>query len=396
MIPGKWVHPIDFENHLLLFNQKNKKLVSLNTSAKVLWQGLESNIPVNEIVDILARSSKADMKQVSSDFEKIISQWQELGFFDVDIGNAKGWENDSTGENQFSEKQLTLADIPFSATIFRGQFQLGNIIFKFSTPDKNVLDHIIPYSSHLPVGGPAFRIMDLVAVKIRGQYVLFKDGVQADSCRNMNEIVPMIHAGILLSVYENSEKCVGVHSAFVERNGQSVLIPGKSGSGKSTLTAALIQSGFQFSADDLVFLLPEQGSALPISSPMGLKKGSWKIIARHGYWPENYQTHQRADDQQVKYIFPPERQMSRFDRFKPAHVQCIIYPEFRPGSSFCFDSITPIESVCLLADAGFCLPDTFGKKDVQILMEWITMIPAYQLSYSRLEEAVNAVCHICP
>lgn len=395
MIPGKWIHPIDFENLLLLFNQKNKKLVSLNPSAKVLWQGLQSNIPVNEIVDILASSSKADVKQVLSDIEKIISQWQELGFFDVNIGNAKGWVNDNTGKNQFSENRLTLADIPVPATRFRCQFQLGNIIFKFSTPDKNVLNQIIPYSSHLPVGGPAFRSMDLVAGKIREQYVLFKDGVQADSCMYMNEIVPMIHAGILLSVYENSEKCVGVHSAFVERNGQSVLIPGKSGSGKSTLTAALIQSGFQFSADDLVFLLPEQGRALPISSPMGLKKGSWKVIAGYGYWPEDYQTHQRADDQQVKYIFPPERQMSRFDRFKPAHVQCIIYPEFRPGSSFCFDSITPIESICLLAEAGFCLPDTFGKKDVQKLMEWITMIPAYQLWYSRLDEAVNAVCHIC-
>jgi hypothetical protein len=50
-----------------------------------------------------------------------------------------------------------------------------------------------------------------------------------------------------------------LHAACLARAGSGVLVAGSSGAGKSTLAVTLLQAGFDFLADDTVFLDPSEG-----------------------------------------------------------------------------------------------------------------------------------------
>jgi|ERR1700733_1703637 len=50
-----------------------------------------------------------------------------------------------------------------------------------------------------------------------------------------------------------------LHAGGLARNGRGILLPGSSGAGKSTTTVALVRAGFDFLADDTVFLTPTPG-----------------------------------------------------------------------------------------------------------------------------------------
>ena len=58
-----------------------------------------------------------------------------------------------------------------------------------------------------------------------------------------------------------------------------MLLPAISGSGKSTLTAALLAAGFGYCTDDLALLTGEPVRIRPVPTCLGLKRGSWNILA---------------------------------------------------------------------------------------------------------------------
>lgn len=71
-----------------------------------------------------------------------------------------------------------------------------------------------------------------------------------------------------------------VHAACVARDGRGVLLTGPSGAGKSTLALALVEAGFDFLSDDLVFLAggPKAVRALGFPDELGVSPGTASLL----------------------------------------------------------------------------------------------------------------------
>jgi predicted ATPase len=68
-----------------------------------------------------------------------------------------------------------------------------------------------------------------------------------------------------------------VHSAGLGRNGRSILFTGPSGSGKSTISIALLRAGFDFLADDMIFVARSPHGLRALAFPEDLKLASHTI-----------------------------------------------------------------------------------------------------------------------
>lgn len=106
-----------------------------------------------------------------------------------------------------------------------------------------------------------------------------------------------------------------VHAAGVACDGRAILMPAGSGSGKSTLAVALAREGFDFLADDMVFLAGERDEVRVLGFPDEIdvtdRTASWFPELRHlvgtttGGWPKHRVRHEDAFPAAVAAPGPP-------------------------------------------------------------------------------------------
>lgn len=108
------------------------------------------------------------------------------------------------------------------------------------------------------------------------------------------------------------------HAAAVSKHGVAVLIPAVSGAGKSTLTLGLLARGFDVLGDDLTFIEPARGEALPFWRSFHLDVRSVVLLRRLGVPLVNGATQQ--------YTFPPSAfGLHQFPA--PAPLRYVVLPQ---------------------------------------------------------------------
>jgi hypothetical protein len=76
------------------------------------------------------------------------------------------------------------------------------------------------------------------------------------------------------------QQLVPLHAACVGRNGCGVLLMGASGSGKSTVSLLCLLAGFEFLAEDSVFVAPEELLATGVANFVHVRASSLRWVAR--------------------------------------------------------------------------------------------------------------------
>ena len=120
-----------------------------------------------------------------------------------------------------------------------------------------------------------------------------------------------------------------VHAGCVAQGTRGAMFAGPSGSGKSTLTLALVQAGFQFLSDDLVFLRESDGPGRVLGFPdaVGVTAAT---VARFG---ELSALHERPPEPGWrKHVIRVEEHFSVTVTPSCAPV-ALIFPEIGPGES---------------------------------------------------------------
>jgi hypothetical protein len=201
----------------------------------------------------------------------------------------------------------------------------------------------------------------------------------------------MLHGHSLIIAYELSHCLFGLHAAAVFYQGKCVLMPALSGSGKSTLTAALVGSGAFLFADDIVLLTPAPVRMRPVPVVIGLKSGSWNVLAP--YHPEiaSLPIHLRADDKHVRYLAPSVDTMVPMAS-QPFPVDFIVIPKFVNDSNAAgLIKISPADGLCRLTEAGYDIRGEMTATCIKELIDWITHIPCYEMHFNQLDNAVSAI-----
>jgi hypothetical protein len=182
---------------------------------------------------------------------------------------------------------------------------------------------------------------------------------------------------------------VSLHAACVARDGAGILICGKSASGKSTLSFACARAGFTYVSDDCTWLLAASEDRVAIGKPYQVRFRA--DAARH--FPElaGYLASARPNGklsiEVPMSLFPSVRTAGR------CRVRCLVFLDRESGGPARVERMPAAEAVeSLLAD----LPSYGATVNAmhENTIQRLTGLPAWQLRYGTLEDAIRLLSEI--
>ncbi len=178
------------------------------------------------------------------------------------------------------------------------------------------------------------------------------------------------------------------HAGAVIDGDRCLLLPAASGSGKSTLAAALSCAGWKVISDDVVPIDRGSHEAVSVPIPFNLKPSSLPVLSQ--FDPQIGQTGGfERGDQRIHYLVPPHFREERPATSHP--VGRIVYTCYRPDAETTLRALSNVESFERLIQSDCMLPLPLQDDLVEELVGWIGTVPAWELSYSSLHEAREAL-----
>jgi hypothetical protein len=375
-------------DELLLFSGACGSLSRANPMAALIWHGLTDGLEWQAMIDLLADAFNQPGKKVRHDLGQLAVQWRVNGLIAPD-----GPRTDSCGTNGKAPAPALTFPSPVpspSPEPLESCYRLLDHRIRLCLPGVAAAAIIHPILAHLASPGAADCQVHLEVRRAADHYLLLCDGKPADWCLDEKGLAPMIHANLHLLAYQRSTHLTGLHAAAVTHGNNGVLLPANCGSGKSTLTAALVGSGFTYCSDDMVFLTHALVRMRPVPMAMGIKSGSWAVLA--GYYPRlsSLACHERADGKSVRYLPPPPDSLFK-DPKQTVALTHIVFPRYGRGKELALTPLTPAEGLCRIAQAGYDVPGGLTEGCVEQLVGWIAGIPCYEFHYGDLGEAVDCL-----
>jgi hypothetical protein len=208
------------------------------------------------------------------------------------------------------------------------------------------------------------------------RYELQYNGEQVTSGASAGYLIDNLIWQINSRVIKESDRYLLVHAAAAESNGRAVVLPAPSGSGKTTLVTGLINAGFRYLTDEATALDPESGLIAPYPKPLGLKGGSWEVLADLEPDPPFPTTDWLVDPCRI-----------RDDALAPSAVPaCIVSPIYRPGTESRLIPLRPAETVMTLVENCFNLR-AHGRNGLALLAAVAREAPGYRLEMGDLQTA---------
>jgi Coenzyme PQQ synthesis protein D (PqqD) len=391
LLPHGNIHSFPLGDELILFDEPSKHLFRSNPTASLIWQGWRAGFSREEIIAILSQQTGATAEQIAADVNDVISQWHAVGFLNKNPKSPAA-ELQTPAVDQpvdIIDSSELVPQLPSHSPEYK--FRILDTCFRLKVPTEKVLRLMVPMLSHLAVSYGTQYAVPLSIVRINDRYYLLHDKKIVDWCAHLNGIGPMLHGNAVVIAYENSHRLLGLHAAAVYYQGKCILMPAPSGSGKSTLTAALVGSGFSHCADDLVLLTPAPVYMRPVPVAVGLKTGSWNLLASYHPNLALLPTHLRSDGKQVRYLVPPADTGTTI----PAHplpIDYIVFPQFlNDGNKAVLAEIGSAEGLCRLTEAGYEMQDDMTADSVRQLVDWIKNVPCYSMHFNQLDDAVSVI-----
>lgn len=391
LVPAGHIHSYPLGDELLLFDELTKRLFRTNPTATIIWNGCHAGLSLEKIVAVLSDTTGVPPERIAGDVKDITFHWRKMGLLQ------------NGGEFQVREKIAAESDRLSDAMDYNGsapqlpsdsleyKFRILDTCFHLSVPTEKELRLVTPLLDHLIVSDDAATDEHLYIIHAEDRYMLLHNKKVISWCPHFSGIAPLLYGHSLLIAYELSHCLFGLHAAAVMYHGKSVLMPALAGSGKSTLTAALVGSGASLCADDLVLLTGAPVCMRPVPVVIGLKSGSWDLLASYHPKIASLPTHFRLDNKHVRYLAPPAGALVPMVS-EPFPVDVIVFPKFvDEGDAAVVNEIGAAEGLCRLTDAGYDIRGEMTATCVKQMVDWIAHIPCYEMHFKPLDKAVYAI-----
>ncbi|WP_114327590.1 HprK-related kinase A [Candidatus Colwellia aromaticivorans] len=93
-----------------------------------------------------------------------------------------------------------------------------------------------------------------------------------------SQAFPLLEWGMNWCIAQHAHHYLLLHSAVLEKNGKSVILPAQSGSGKSTLCALLALNGWRLLSDEMALIDLKSNQLHALARPISLKNESINVI----------------------------------------------------------------------------------------------------------------------
>jgi hypothetical protein len=384
------VSSYDFDDGAILFVEHTRELLRLNPTGALIWQGLRAGLPFQEIVSSLVHVTGTPVVAIERDVAALIKDLEGVGVLQA---NRLMRRNSSsiTGEPKLTPKEPARS---YGCSAVRDDksaercYQLVDFRFRLRTPAGAIASEADRLFSHVHLSDSSGSSVVVELVEDGNEWLLLYDDRVVDRCSSSGAVIPMLHGNVLLTAYRTSGCMAALHAAAVIRNDTCVLMPGASGSGKTTLTAAALAYGFQYCSDDLILLTHEPIRVRPVPTCLGLKSGSWNVLA--GLFPQIHElpTHVRADGKKIRYL-PPGNGISQTpDSYAVTHL---VFPVWSTGSAATARKIGTAEALARLTASGYDLPNRINNDVVGSLIRYISQLQCFELLYDSTEDAIHTL-----
>lgn len=384
----------NLKDDIVLFLERKGDLVRLNPTAALVWRGLQSGLSSRDIIDSLVQVCGAPAMRVERDVSRLTAALNQAGV----LGASAADESQKAA--QAGSFRNRTAELPLLAKPQRRRAQprdrsycLVDLRFCLRMPSVKMEREAHQLLSHLSISPTGSPSVFLEVVERDHQWLLLREGEVVDLCASSRGVIPMLHANILLMAYCGSGCIAAFHAAAVNRGSDCILLPASAGSGKSTLVAALLCHGFGYCTDDLALLTQEPVRIRPVRTCLGLKPGSWSILADLFPEIENLSIHIRPDGKQVRYLPPPTASRATPESYM---ARLIVFPTWSPGSRVRIRNLSSAEALARLTASGYDLPKRIDRNTVECLIRWISDRPRVELTYPTLKDAVREISSLMP
>jgi len=280
---------------------------------------------------------------------------------------------------------------PLAVAPLEHQYRIGYIILRMRYASRIAKSIVHPILAHLETAPDLKKEDTLVSFDVTEEasgFALFRDHVKLHGPVPSCELAPLIHREVLLAAYESSTSLAAIHAGAVCHEQSCLLLPGAPGSGKSTLTAALMNAGLTYLTDELVLLMPDTHMVRPLPVSLGLKCGSWSVLAQAFPTLEVLPVYLQADGTEVRYLPPPESQLPK-DLGYP--IRSLVFPMYEAGVQTRLARLSAAKALHRLAEAGYAISGQLDTEVVAELIDWISRLECYELRLGDLDSAVFLV-----
>jgi len=178
-----------------------------------------------------------------------------------------------------------------------------------------------------------------------------------------------------------------IHSAVLEKNEKTIILPGIPGAGKSTLCAALAHHGWRLLSDEQALISLDAENITPVSRPICLKNESIDIIK--DYCPEAIFGDIFLDTNKgdICHVKPPQNSVN--DMKILAKPSFIIFPRFsRKAITADLSKIEKGSALIQLINHSFNY-DALAEQGFKTATQLIEQCDVFDFKYHHLDEALS-------
>jgi hypothetical protein len=361
-----------------VYHPTSDRLMILNPTGKMVWEMLSAGYERDIIASAFARHFSISEERARHDVGRVLGHLGESG---------------SPSEENAGDAAALAGAVAFFPAPVASPEQLGDCgTFRFADRRIRIVSSVADLDGlffvrfrHRAVDAEDADVLEVS--RSGSRFLLTLRGRLVAEATTSSKMTSFVNELLLSLEHPHRRLLAFCHAGAVCWNGRSLLLPGRSGAGKSTLTAFLVGNGFSYLGDDTIAIGEDEAALLPLPTCLSIKSGSWPLleplypILRQSPIINRYARSLRYVDAENTY---PTLQAA-------AAPLAIVFPAYAAGEPTQLAPVSPLQTMITLLGAHARLSTPATEAKLAKLIRFVEQTPAYELTYSQLPEAQQAI-----
>ncbi len=366
------------DDHYVLYRQDSGAIHILDAVAYWVWSCVKSDLSAEEIAAILSENSDIDEERALEKINTLFLAWL----------NAAMHQREATValEPCIREDSDALLQKHTGNCYQKVWYQFSEACVGVHYGDAELFEAINPILQSLVTHAQSPVEQEFILLQCEDDWILNFSG-KTFSYDSLDEISSALVFQLVESQARIRPRLTVLHASAILYRNTGVVFVGESGAGKTTLAAALSCLGFTFLSDDVLPVENKTFSIIPVPVSSCLKSGSWPVIEE--FYPEIYDlpSYQRGGES-VRYL--PVKSSS----VAPVLKYMLLYPKYVEAADTKIESMSNVEKFVGIIQSQSLLKRFTNGSVVQDVIDWLSEIEAYKITYSDINKVAPAICSL--